>query len=115
MEQKFIVSNILAWSLGMASLGAISLGSFQTGAILLGGLFFYDAFWVFGSDVMMTVATKVEAPVKFIFPAPDSEIVRDYNFRRVSSILRVSLLHTALTPSCELTRIIETIQCAGAG
>ena len=80
MEQKFIVSNILAWSLGMASLGAISLGSFQTGAILLGGLFFYDAFWVFGSDVMMTVATKVEAPVKFIFPAPDSDIVRDYNF-----------------------------------
>mmetsp|Transcript_6868 Transcript_6868/g.14561 ORF Transcript_6868/g.14561 Transcript_6868/m.14561 type:complete len:432 (+) Transcript_6868:3-1298(+) len=77
MEQKFIASNILAWSLGMASLGAISLGSFQTGAILLGGLFFYDAFWVFGSDVMMTVATKVEAPVKFIFPA---DTVRDYNF-----------------------------------
>jgi hypothetical protein len=42
----------------MVSLGAISLGSFQTGAILLAGLFCYDIFWVFGTDVMMTVATK---------------------------------------------------------
>ena len=41
MEQKFLVSNLIAWSIGMASLGVISLGSFQTGAILLGGLFFY--------------------------------------------------------------------------
>lgn len=48
----------IAWALGMVSLGAISLGSFQTGAILLAGLFCYDVFWVFGTDVMMTVATK---------------------------------------------------------
>jgi minor histocompatibility antigen H13 len=50
----------IAWALGMVSLGAISLGSFQTGAILLAGLFCYDIFWVFGTDVMMTVATKGE-------------------------------------------------------
>jgi presenilin-like A22 family membrane protease len=83
MEQKFLISNgmlqtaswsqsfellissffllndpVIAWALGMASLGAISLGSFQTGAVLLAGLFCYDVFWVFGTDVMMTVATK---------------------------------------------------------
>lgn len=54
----------------MTSLGAISLGSFQTAAILLAGLFAYDIFWVFGTPVMMTVATKVEAPVKFLYTAP---------------------------------------------
>eukprot|EP00566_Odontella_aurita_P012496 CAMPEP_0113547978 /NCGR_PEP_ID=MMETSP0015_2-20120614/12647_1 /TAXON_ID=2838 /ORGANISM="Odontella" /LENGTH=485 /DNA_ID=CAMNT_0000448575 /DNA_START=50 /DNA_END=1507 /DNA_ORIENTATION=+ /assembly_acc=CAM_ASM_000160 len=70
MTQKFMVSNIIAWSLAMTSLGAISLGSFQTGAILLAGLFCYDIFWVFGTDVMMTVATKVEAPVKFLYANP---------------------------------------------
>jgi hypothetical protein len=37
---------VIAWALAMTSLGAISLGSFQTAAILLGGLFFYDIFWV---------------------------------------------------------------------
>ena len=80
MEQKFLVSNAIAWALGMVSLGAISLGSYQTGALFLAGLFCYDAFWVFGTDVMMTVATKVEAPVKFLYTAPPSDIPRDYPF-----------------------------------
>lgn len=80
MEQKFLISNVIAWALGMASLGAISLGSFQTGAVLLAGLFCYDVFWVFGTDVMMTVATKVEAPVKFLYTAPLSDTPRPYPF-----------------------------------
>lgn len=80
MEQKFLISNAIAWSLGMISLGAISLGSFQTGAILLAGLFCYDIFWVFGTDVMMTVATKVEAPVKFLYTAPPSDTPKPYPF-----------------------------------
>lgn len=80
MEQKFLVSNLIAWSIGMASLGVISLGTFQTGAILLGGLFFYDIFFVFGTDVMMTVALKIEAPVKFLYPAPPSDVPREYPF-----------------------------------
>lgn len=76
---------VLAWSLAMTTLGAVSLGSFQTASILLAGLFFYDIFWVFGTDVMMTVATKVEAPVKFLFTAPPPPVdsnapIREYNF-----------------------------------
>eukprot|EP00978_Attheya_sp_CCMP212_P049130 scaffold620718_cov51-Attheya_sp.AAC.1 len=80
MTQKFLVSNVIAWALAMTSLGAISLGSFQTAAILLGGLFFYDIFWVFGTDVMMTVALKVEAPVKFIYPNPPTDDPTRYPF-----------------------------------
>jgi len=38
MDNKFIVSNFIAWAIGLTSLGAISLGSYQTGAILLAGL-----------------------------------------------------------------------------
>ena len=37
----------------------LKLGSFTNGAVLLCGLFFYDIFWVFGTDVMVTVAKKV--------------------------------------------------------
>ena len=33
------------------------------GALLLSGLFFYDAFFVFKSDVMITVATQLEAEI----------------------------------------------------
>lgn len=38
------------------------------GCILLLGLFFYDIFWVFGTDVMVTVAQSFEAPIKLMFP-----------------------------------------------
>merc|ERR1712070_541031 len=44
------------------------------GAIMLIGLFVYDIFWVFGSkavfgsNVMVSVATGVEAPIKLMFP-----------------------------------------------
>ena len=46
----------------------LHLNSVTTGCILLGGLFFYDVFWVFGTDVMVTVAKSFEAPIKLVFP-----------------------------------------------
>ena len=39
------------------------------GLFLLLGLFFYDAFFVFKSDAMLTVATQIEAPAKFLWAA----------------------------------------------
>ena len=38
------------------------------GALLLTLLFFYDIFFVFGTDVMVTVATSIDAPIKLQFP-----------------------------------------------
>jgi len=35
---------------------------------LLWGLFFYDIFWVYGTDVMVTVALSIDAPIKLLFP-----------------------------------------------
>lgn len=32
------------------------------------GLFLYDIFWVFGTDVMVTVAKNIDAPIKLLFP-----------------------------------------------
>lgn len=40
------------------------LNNMSTGFILLGGLFVYDIFWVFYTDVMVTVAKSFEAPIK---------------------------------------------------
>lgn len=36
--------------------------------MLLTFLFFYDIFFVFGSDVMLTVAKNIDAPIKLLFP-----------------------------------------------
>jgi len=43
------------------------LNNIVNGCILLGGLFFYDIFWVFGTNVMVTVAHSFEAPIKCKF------------------------------------------------
>jgi len=46
----------------------LSLGTFQNGFLLLTLLFFYDIFFVFGTDVMLTVAKSIDAPIKLLFP-----------------------------------------------
>lgn len=66
--KHFLLNNIFGISLSIKGIESLSLGSFKVGAILLSGLFFYDIFWVFGTDVMVTVATSFDAPIKLIFP-----------------------------------------------
>eukprot|EP00958_Prasinococcus_capsulatus_P027655 scaffold5769_cov402-Prasinococcus_capsulatus_cf.AAC.4 len=44
------------------------MGSVKIGTILLGGLFFYDIFWVFCTPVMVGVAKNIDAPIKLLFP-----------------------------------------------
>jgi len=44
------------------------LGNFKIGVGLLIGLFFYDIFWVFGTEVMITVAKNINGPIKLLFP-----------------------------------------------
>lgn len=66
--RNWVANDILAFAMGVVALESVPLGNFQTAFILLIGLFFYDIFWVFGSDVMLTVATGIDGPIKFVFP-----------------------------------------------
>lgn len=71
-ESLFALSffnNMLASAIAMQAIGTVKVDSFAVACALLSGLFFYDIYWVFFSEVMMTVATKVDAPIKFLFPA----------------------------------------------
>ncbi|EDV23459.1 uncharacterized protein TRIADDRAFT_58104 [Trichoplax adhaerens] len=66
IKKHWIANNILGLAFASTGVELLQLNSVQTGCILLGGLFFYDIFWVFGTDVMVTVATSFEAPIKYI-------------------------------------------------
>ena len=66
--KHWLLNNLFGISFCVQGMERISLGSFKVGAILLGGLFFYDIFWVFGSEVMVTVAKSFDAPIKLLFP-----------------------------------------------
>jgi len=64
-------SNIFGIAFCIQGIEMLGLGSFFNGVILLSGLFVYDIFWVFGTEVMVTVATSFDAPIKLLFPQLD--------------------------------------------
>lgn len=68
LTKNWIANNFLGLSFSIQAISLISLGSYKVGCILLGGLFFYDIFWVFGTEVMVTVAKSFDAPIKLLFP-----------------------------------------------
>lgn len=72
--KHYMLNNFLGISFCVQSISRISIGSYKIGAMLLVGLFFYDIFWVFGSErvfgsnVMVTVAKSFDGPIKLLFP-----------------------------------------------
>ena len=68
LTKHWILNNILGFAFSVQGIAMLSLGSFQNGFILLSGLFLYDIFWVFGTDVMVIVAKSFDAPIKLVFP-----------------------------------------------
>jgi len=62
------LNNLLGISFCLQGIQRFSLGTYKIGAILLIGLFFYDIFWVFGTEVMVTVAKNLDGPIKILFP-----------------------------------------------
>lgn len=68
MTKHWVANNIFGECFSIVSIQMIHLGSFKVGSILLIGLFFYDIFWVFGTDVMVTVAKSFDAPIKVVWP-----------------------------------------------
>jgi minor histocompatibility antigen H13 len=72
--KHFLINNVFGVSFCLLGIRMIALPKFKVGFIMLVGLFFYDIFWVFGSksvfgaNVMVSVATGIEAPIKLMFP-----------------------------------------------
>ncbi|KAL5631959.1 hypothetical protein ACGC1H_000100 [Rhizoctonia solani] len=63
-----LMTDILALSFSHTAMGTMKTDSLQTGCILLCGLFLYDIWWVFGTKVMVTVATSLTIPIKLLWP-----------------------------------------------
>jgi len=68
LKKHWIANNLFGLAFAINGVELLQLPKVSTGCILLGGLFFYDIFWVFGTDVMVTVAKSFEAPIKLVFP-----------------------------------------------
>jgi minor histocompatibility antigen H13 len=67
-KKHWIANNLFGLAFAVNGVELLHLNNIITGCILLGGLFIYDIFWVFGTNVMVTVAKSFEAPIKLVFP-----------------------------------------------
>lgn len=64
------LTNFLGFSFCYGALQFMSPSTFWTGSLILGSLFFYDIYFVFYTPLMVTVATKLDIPIKLLFPRP---------------------------------------------
>eukprot|EP00300_Choanocystis_sp_HF-7_P007888 c15565_g1_i1.p1 GENE.c15565_g1_i1~~c15565_g1_i1.p1 ORF type:complete len:367 (+),score=85.09 c15565_g1_i1:608-1708(+) len=67
LTKYWVMNNILGVVFAIQGIEVLSLGNIKIGIVLLLGLFVYDVFWVFGTDVMVSVAKGFDAPVKLLF------------------------------------------------
>ncbi|KAK1801958.1 hypothetical protein P4O66_022583, partial [Electrophorus voltai] len=68
IKKHWVANNLFGLAFALNGVELLHLNNVSTGCILLGGLFVYDVFWVFGTNVMVTVAKSFEAPIKLVFP-----------------------------------------------
>jgi len=74
LTRHWALNNLMGVSFCVMGMKLMNLNSYKAGAIMFVGLFLYDIFWVFGSksvfgdNVMVTVATGLNAPIKLMFP-----------------------------------------------
>ncbi|KIV90720.1 hypothetical protein PV10_05346 [Exophiala mesophila] len=71
IAKPWYLTNFLGFSFCYGSLQFITPTTAWTGTLILGALFFYDIYFVFFTPMMVTVATKLDVPIKLLFPRPD--------------------------------------------
>jgi minor histocompatibility antigen H13 len=64
------MTNLLGFSFCYGSLQFMSPSTFLTGSLILSSLFLYDIYFVFFTPLMVTVATKLDVPIKLLIPRP---------------------------------------------
>lgn len=68
LTNNWLLNNLFGITFSIGGIRLLKVSSMKIGFIMLWGLFFYDIFWVFKTDVMVTVAKSVEGPILLKFP-----------------------------------------------
>lgn len=71
VSKPWFLTNFLGFSFCYGSLQFMTPSTAWTGTLVLCALFFYDIYFVFFTPMMVTVATKLDVPIKLLFPRPD--------------------------------------------
>lgn len=68
LTSNWLLNNVFGITFSIAGIRLLKLSDIKIGFIMLWGLFIYDIFWVFKTDVMVTVAKSVDGPILLKFP-----------------------------------------------
>lgn len=71
ISKPWFLTNFLGFSFCYGSLQLLTPTTAWTGTLILATLFLYDIYFVFYTPIMVTVATKLDIPIKLLFPRPD--------------------------------------------
>ena len=89
ISKPWPLTNFLGFSFCYGALQYTTPTTAWTGTLILCALFVYDIYFVFFTPMMVTVATKLDVPIKLLFPRPDgcvypigadaeSELMKEY-------------------------------------
>lgn len=78
--RNWILTNIVSINLSIWTISQLNLKNLKSGFFILLVLFFYDIYFVFCNDVMVTVATKLELPFKLSIPVSYNVATKKFGF-----------------------------------
>lgn len=73
VSTPWYLTNLQGFAFSYSALQLMSPTSFTTGSMILIALFFYDIYFVFYTPMMVSVASKLDVPIKLLFPRPAEE------------------------------------------
>lgn len=78
--RNWIITNIVSINLSIWTISQLNLKNLKSGFFILLVLFFYDIYFVFCNNVMVTVATRLELPFKLSLPVSYNTTSRKFGF-----------------------------------
>lgn len=77
-KSNWLVTDIFSVLLSISAIKSARFANFKIAFIALVGLFFYDIYFVFHTDIMVKVANGIDSPIKILLPRkPFSEMYWD--------------------------------------
>jgi minor histocompatibility antigen H13 len=75
LQTKYwVANNVIALAFTIHSIEHWLVGNFRYILLIFFGLIAYDVYFVFASEVMMTVATGIDLPIKLLMPAGGGQL-----------------------------------------
>lgn len=79
-ENNWLIDNMNAANFAIYAISTLTFPNLKNASMTMILFFFYDIFFVFGNDVMVTVATKVDIPAKIILPTGLTDATANVKF-----------------------------------